>query len=72
MRNTGKCPKCKKTIAKVSIEDVVIYVGTQARWRGLNYLCQDCKAVLSVGIDPIALKADIVAELLAKLQKQSV
>jgi len=70
MRNTGKCPKCKKTLTKTSIEDVVIYVRTQARWRGLSYLCQNCKAVLSVGIDPIALKNDIVAELLAKLQKQ--
>jgi len=69
MPNVGKCPKCKKTVSNVTIEDIKMYVGREARWRGISYLCQSCKTVLGVQMDPIALKADIVAELVRALRK---
>lgn len=38
-------------------------------YRGVAYLCSSCRAVLSVAIDPVALKADTVREVLAALRK---
>jgi hypothetical protein len=68
MLNSGKCPTCTKTVTTVRIEDVHVAVGFENRWRGLTYVCQHCATVLSVGIDPIALKADIVNEILVQLK----
>lgn len=61
MISQGKCPKCEKTISSVTIEDVDVVVGLQTKWRGISYLCQHCKTVLSVGIDPVALKTETIA-----------
>jgi len=36
---------------------------------GLSYYCQSCNAVLSVTIDPVALKTDIVDEIVRELKK---
>lgn len=71
MINIGKCPKCEKMISSVSIEHVDVKEGVigPASWHGISYLCPYCRSVLSAQIDPIALKADIVSELLDRLQK---
>ena len=66
---SGKCPKCEKVVSHVSIEDMPIYLGFQEKWKGVSYLCQHCKTILGVGIDPIALKTDIVQELRKALGK---
>ncbi|GAB2181476.1 hypothetical protein DLREEDagrD3_16990 [Denitratisoma sp. agr-D3] len=67
MISQGKCPKCEKIISSVTIEDVDVVVGMQSKWRGISYLCPYCKTVLSVGIDPIALKTETVNGLLKAL-----
>ena len=69
MINSGKCPKCAKTVSVVRIEDVSVNVGFQPSWNGISFCCQSCGSVLSVGIDPIALKADLVREIVAALQR---
>ena len=38
-------------------------------WEGVAYHCPGCHAVLGVGIDPIALKTDIVNEVVEALRK---
>lgn len=60
MINTGKCPKCETTITSVRIEDVDVKVGFQSRWKGVSFCCPSCSVVLSVAIDPIAIKTDII------------
>ena len=64
MINVGKCHKCEKTVSSVKVEDVDVVVGFTPRWRGVSFLCPHCSSVLGVGIDPIALKTDIVSEIL--------
>jgi hypothetical protein len=60
MINTGKCPKCDKTVSSVTIEDIDVKVNLTSKWRGISYLCGSCKTVLGVGIDPVALKSDTI------------
>ena len=68
MISQGKCPKCEKTMTSVAIEDVDVVVGLQSKWRGITYLCPHCKTVLSVGIDPVALKTDTIAGVVKALR----
>lgn len=60
MINSGKCPKCEKTVSSVTIEDIDVRAGFQSRWRGISYCCPSCHTVLGVQIDPVALKTDII------------
>ncbi len=69
MINTGKCPGCSKTLTYVKIEGMDIKQGFQSAFHGVSFLCPSCHVVLSVGIDPIALKADVVDEVVEKLKK---
>ena len=66
----GKCPKCDKVVAHVKIESVQARSGIGGEaWVGVNYLCPSCNTVLGTGIDPVALKTDTVAEIVAALRK---
>lgn len=61
---TGKCPKCDAVIQHVNLESPSILAGLGGpSWVGVSYLCPNCRTILGVGIDPVAIKADIVAEL---------
>jgi hypothetical protein len=57
----GKCPKCEKQIitASYSTPDIT-RLGGQS-WKGVSINCPHCQTVLSISIDPIAIKSDIVA-----------
>lgn len=59
------CPYCKKHITYVNIEDMPVHVSGQYKWNGIAYVCPNiwCNSILSVAIDPIAIKADIVNEI---------
>ena len=67
--NFGKCPKCEQVLMNVAIEDVNITVSFQPRWKGISYLCPFCNTVLSVNMDPIALKADLLSGVQSLLEK---
>ncbi len=61
MINSGKCPKCEKTISSVKIEEVTASIGIGGSdWNAISYCCKSCNTVLSVQIDPIAIKTDIL------------
>lgn len=55
-----KCPKCDATITSSSIRDLDGKVGFQSRWKCIAHTCPQCSCVLSVQIDPVALKTDTV------------
>lgn len=65
MINGGKCPGCGQTVTRAVIENVNIgpLIG-QVMYKGVSFSCPNmtCRHVFSVGIDPIALKSDIVSE----------
>jgi hypothetical protein len=64
----GKCPKCEKMIATVRGDHVTVNSPTGA-WHGVSYACPYCHSILSVEIDPVALKTDIVKEVVKKLKQ---
>jgi hypothetical protein len=55
----GKCPSCKAALSYVNIADVDVRA-TRNSWHGISYNCPLCLTILSVGIDPVALKADTI------------
>lgn len=58
---TGKCPSCGKLLSEIHFEEVSAAPGffSQGAWRSLAYLCPHCRAVLSVQIDPIAVRSEV-------------
>jgi hypothetical protein len=64
----GNCPSCKQPVTQLTCSSLPVRGGGR-EWKGATFNCPLCSAVLGAGIDPIGLKADIVAELLEELQK---
>lgn len=64
--NTGKCPKCDGLPTSILAESINISVNFQPKWKGVAFLCPYCRAILGTGIDPLAIKADIIAAIDAK------
>ncbi len=64
---TGKCPNpaCGKIPQNLVIETPKIHAGFTiggTTYKGATILCPHCKIIISASIDPLALKADMVAE----------
>ena len=62
------CPKCSAAILSVNVREIPIRA-IRTEWVGVSYSCPSCDVLLSVGIDPIALKSDTVDEILDRLRK---
>jgi uncharacterized protein with PIN domain len=67
MINTGKCPKCEKTVTAVRLEHVDVNIGFKKEYHGVSYSCAGCGTVLGVGIDPVALMNDTVSKTIQRL-----
>ena len=70
MIHTGKCPSCGQVMhyAKMQGLDAKVLMG--GAWKAVSYQCPHCETVLSVEIDPIAVKTDIVNEVVKRLGKK--
>jgi phage FluMu protein Com len=66
--HNGKCPKCDQVMTFVNFQGVDAKEPFGNSWNAVSYQCPHCRTVLSVEIDPIALKADLVNELFKKLR----
>ena len=69
--NVGKCGHCGTVARNVLIENVEAKVGAfgaGGAYLAVSYLCTSCRAILRVQMDPVALKADIVADLVKALR----
>jgi hypothetical protein len=64
----AKCPKCEKPFSSVRCEHITVNA-PGGKWNGVSYACPLCSSALSVGIDPIAIKTDIVKDILKALRK---
>ena len=64
------CPSCDAPVLRAVIQEVPIGGLFSEQWRGITYSCPSCQHVLSVAIDPIAIKSDIVDEILTALGKR--
>jgi uncharacterized protein with PIN domain len=63
------CPKCEAVLSTVHAEPITVKTET-GDWRGVCYVCPACSSVLSVGIDPMTLRNDLLEELLKRLGKK--
>ncbi len=68
----GKCPKCERVLNAIQGGHVTIKVPLGAQFHGISYNCPSCQIILGVQIDPVALKTDIINELLSKLGRVQV
>lgn len=56
------CPKCEAQIESVDVRPLDLKDGGGEAWKGVSYYCPHCLVLLGVAIDPLALRADIVAK----------
>lgn len=68
MMRSGKCPKCEQTPFQINIQSVDMPAPNGDTYRGVMYVCPNinCQTILGVGIDPIAIKSDILAKIAGK------
>jgi hypothetical protein len=65
----GKCPKCGDLVSRAVFDEIDISASpgiAGPTYRGYTILCPNanCRTVLGAGFDPLAIKADTVAEIL--------
>jgi hypothetical protein len=66
--NKGLCPKCNAKLSNVNAEDVSIDMNFERKWRGLSFSCPSCHAVLSVQLNPILLREELLTEIATLLR----
>lgn len=64
-----KCPKCGQFVSGVMATTMVADIIGGGSWNAVAYSCKSCASILSVQIDPIAVKTDIVNEIFNRLRK---
>lgn len=64
----AKCPKCESNINHMNAANHDIWAGGRPRWKGVFFTCPKCQTILGAGVDDVAVKADIVNEVVAKLR----
>jgi hypothetical protein len=62
VQSQGKCLRCNKVISSVKAGHVVIDVSGGTARNGLAYSCPNCDTLISIEMDPIAVKHDIVRD----------
>lgn len=53
----------------VNVMPIAVSAMPGSRFNSVKYSCPSCGNVLNVGVDPVALKSDIVSEILQALGK---
>ncbi len=57
---SGKCPKCEKLMSYTNYE-AMDTKSAYGAYKGVAYKCPFCFTIIGFQMDPLALKADIVA-----------
>lgn len=65
----GKCPKCEAVVSRAIVNTLDLDVIGGTSYLGVAYSCPACQTVLSVQMDPMALTAAIVTDVVAALRK---
>lgn len=66
----SKCPKCDTPLGHLVIQDIEMNVPGGRSWRGNAYTCPRCCVIISVAIDHVALKAELVADIIKGLGRR--
>jgi hypothetical protein len=61
----AKCPHCNRLISDLKIEATTLRGGAGIAYKGVTYSCpmMSCGKIISVQMDPVALKADLIKKL---------
>lgn len=66
----GKCPKCETSISRFKLELTKAQrLGSPNLWHCWAFCCPSCETVVSVQVDPTALRDEIVDEIKAALRR---
>lgn len=65
-----KCPKCDQSITRVKIDAIEVEGGRSDVWPGSAFSCPHCSAVLSVGFDHVAVRAELVQDIVRALRQR--
>lgn len=65
----GKCPSCEALVTTVTIDSVDARGPKGSIFRAASYLCPYCRTILSIQIDPLAVKIDTVAAIEVVMKK---
>ncbi len=60
----GKCPKCDQFITQGKLEALPIQQSDGTIWEGVACLCPHCSVILSMAIDPVAIKTSTIEAIL--------
>lgn len=63
----GKCPKCEKPVLRGNLHGCEVGQPMGRTWKAVQINCPSCNTILGIAIDPVALKTDIVGEVLEGL-----
>ena len=64
---TTKCPKCEKDLAGVAVKRLKgLTEGEESNYVSLN--CSRCGTSLGIQLDPMAIKAELMAEIRSDLR----
>ena len=63
------CPKCGVSVRQVDMNEVEAKSEHGQSLRAITYSCTHCFSLLSVSIDPIAVKSDIVRAITDEINK---
>jgi hypothetical protein len=66
---TGKCPRCERVLQHVDIEPIDIHKDSKRAFHGVTFVCPDCRTILAVELDPIAVTADVVRVVMERMKK---
>src|SRR5580692_9345189 len=50
MKNSGKCPKCQKTLPFIQFEEILIRNGEELFDTGVSLFCPYCQTILSTSL----------------------
>ena len=56
------CPHCKQGIPSFNVEPLNAYAQGNV-WKAISFNCPSCHVSLSVQIDPIAIRTDLINEI---------
>lgn len=63
MINNGKCPTCGNIVSTVRVEGVQLTGNIDIVPHTLSYVCPHCNTILSIQIDPLIIKREILKDL---------
>jgi hypothetical protein len=63
------CPYCEAAVHRVTMQEIRVGQLFSPEWLGVAYSCPNCQKILSVAIDPVALKTDTVNAVVAQLRR---